>query len=171
MQLDSFDTNLTENEKEKKMTFCFELTQKEFIEKRSVYQKIAMSIKNNEQISPNDALRALFHQNLVTCYFNSDIREINSVLNEEISKEKLVKFFTANEKTPMKFSSNQLKVLENIISSSANKAMKNTDRNPSKKSKGFYGYLYFVLALFFIGFSFYYTVNSLNKNIKKNKNK
>lgn len=171
LKIDLFDKNLSENEKEKKMAICFELTQKEFIEKRSFYQKIAASIKDQELISSDDALRALFHQNLVTCYFNSNMQDIDSFANGNASKEMIKKIFTASKDTPLKFSSHQLKILEHIISLSTKNAGKKITGKIAKRLNGVYGYLYFIFALLVIVLSFYFALNRLNKSIKGAKRK
>ncbi|OII73092.1 uncharacterized protein cubi_02323 [Cryptosporidium ubiquitum] len=164
--IDSLDKNLSESEKEKKMEICFELTQKELIEKREFYQKIAASIKDQESITPDDAIRALFHQNLVTCYFNFDMQDMNSVINGKASKESIMKIFSANKNTPLKFSSYQLKILERVISQKTKNTSEKTSRKIVKQLSGFYGYLYFVFALLVIVLSFYFALNRLNKSIK-----
>ncbi|KAL3127546.1 putative signal peptide-containing protein [Cryptosporidium hominis] len=169
--IDALDKDLSENEKEKKMTVCFELTQKEFIEKRDVYQKMAVSIKDKESITSNDALRALFHQNLITCYFNSNIKDINSVINRNIPKEEIAKMFAVSENTPLRFSSNQLKILERVISMSTKNTGKQISGGIAKQLSGFYGHLYFIFALLLIGISFYFALDRLNKSIKGAKGK
>ncbi|KAH8584251.1 uncharacterized protein ELE39_002345 [Cryptosporidium sp. chipmunk genotype I] len=164
--IDALDKNLSESERGEKMAVCFELTQKEFIEKRDIYQKIAASIKDQESITSNDALRALFHQNLVTCYFNSDMKYINSVVSGNMPKEEITKIFTAGKNTPLRFSSNQLKTLERVISLSTKNTGKKVSGGITKQLSGFYGHLYFIFALLLIGLSFYFALHRLNKSIK-----
>ncbi|KAJ1614735.1 putative signal peptide-containing protein [Cryptosporidium canis] len=165
-QLDILDNDLSKSEKEKKMAICFELTQKEFIEKRDMYQNMANTIKDKELLTSNDALRALFHQNLITCYFNSNIQDIDSVISGKIQKDAILKMFTTNETTPLKFSQNQLKILENILSRNANNSGKHISRGPFIYLNGFYGYIYFICALLVVTFSFYFAMSHIKRSIK-----
>lgn len=164
-QLDLLDNGLSKNEKEKKMAVCLELTQREFIEKRETYQKIVDTIKDKELFTSKDALRALFHQNLVTCYFNSDMQDINSVIGGKTSDYGLIKMFTANESTPTMFSSNQLKILESILSHNAKNTSKEFSGSISKRLNGLNGCLYFTCALLLISLSFYFAIYHLKKSI------
>ncbi|KAH7649527.1 transmembrane protein [Cryptosporidium bovis] len=163
---DLFDNSFSKKEQELKMSVCLGLTQSDFVKERIVYQRMAESIKKDNKIHFNDALKSLFHQRLVTCYFNSKIQDVNSFLNGSITENDLTRIFSVNNEIPNKFSKKQLSMLEKVIASNFDR-FKEEPNKTSSLVKLFT--LIFIVST--IGISFYFALNKLKLETTKRKHR
>ncbi|KAH8739307.1 transmembrane protein [Cryptosporidium ryanae] len=155
---DLFDGPLTLKQQELKMSVCLGLTQSDFVKERTMYQNMAELIVYKNKVSFSDALKSIFHQKLVTCYFNSKIQDINSAINGSISENEINRIFSINNEIPNKFSKKQLDVLEKVISSNIGKV---NEKNNNKASSLVRKLLYLIFIVLTIGLLFYFAINRL----------
>ncbi|OII76237.1 hypothetical protein cand_006350 [Cryptosporidium andersoni] len=163
VQLDLLDKHFTKEEKQKKMLVCFDLSQKEFVEKRNTYQKLANTLAGEKGLNVNDALRALFHETLVACYFNAQKNDIEAGILGKLVDEDKIRLFTLTNSTPKRFSNTQLQILESIITATNKKTSNILSGSFLNYFTGLYGYIYFFCIILLISLGFYYAITSLRK--------
>eukprot|EP00922_Rhytidocystis_sp_ex-Travisia-forbesii_P039737 GHVS01059110.1.p1 GENE.GHVS01059110.1~~GHVS01059110.1.p1 ORF type:complete len:298 (+),score=80.99 GHVS01059110.1:42-935(+) len=115
--LDNVDAKLKDFERQQRMVMCFDFTQRHYTRHRELYIQQARSSSTKLQMREDEAMRLMFHGSLVSCYHNIREKDVDLHSRDRLTPEDERRILTRHKHTPLRFSAQQMRLLETIVSS------------------------------------------------------